>query len=70
MRRREPDTPRLYRAPAAWVVGPFAIAGCLYLFANLQLKTQLFFAAWNLVGLCCYFAWRQAQGLRERAGDG
>jgi APA family basic amino acid/polyamine antiporter len=70
MRRREPDTPRLYRTPAAWVVAPFAIAGCLYLFANLQLKTQLFFAAWNLVGLCCYFAWRQARALRERAGDG
>jgi len=59
LRRRDPDAPRLYRAPAAWIVAPFAILGCLYLFANLQLKTQLFFAAWNVVGLGCYFAWRR-----------
>jgi basic amino acid/polyamine antiporter, APA family len=59
LRRRDPDAPRLYRTPAAWVVAPFAILGCLYLFANLQLKTQLFFAAWNVLGLGCYFAWRR-----------
>ncbi|HZZ90863.1 MAG TPA: amino acid permease [Caulobacteraceae bacterium] len=58
LRRREPDLPRVYRTPAAWIVGPLAIAGCLYLFANLQTKTQLFFAAWNVVGLVAYFAWR------------
>jgi len=64
LRRRDPGAPRLYRTPAAWIVGPFAIAGCLYLFANLPLKTQLFFAAWNVVGLGCYFGWRQARRLR------
>ncbi len=36
LRRRDPDAPRLYRTPAAWIVGPAAILGCLYLFANLQ----------------------------------
>ena len=66
MRRRDPNAPRLYRTPAAWVVGPVAIAGCLYLFANLPLKTQLFFAAWNVLGLACYFAWRQAHRLRAQ----
>ncbi|HEY1753294.1 MAG TPA: amino acid permease [Caulobacteraceae bacterium] len=65
LRRREPDRPRVYRTPLAWLVGPAAIAGCLYLFANLQQKTQLFFAAWNLVGLACYFIWRARRG----AGD-
>ena len=45
--------------PWFWIVAPFAILGCLYLFANLQLKTQLFFAAWNVLGLGCYFAWRR-----------
>jgi APA family basic amino acid/polyamine antiporter len=61
LRRRQPHAPRLYRTPAAWIVGPAAILGCLYLFANLQLKTQIFFAIWNAVGLACYFAWRQAR---------
>ena len=66
LRRRQPDTPRLYRAPAAWIVAPLAILGCLYLFANLQPKTQIFFAIWNGVGLACYFAWRQT---RKPTGD-
>jgi APA family basic amino acid/polyamine antiporter len=68
LRRRDPDAPRLYRTPAAWVVGPLAILGCLYLFANLQLKTQLFFAIWNVIGLAGYFAWRQARALRAQPG--
>jgi APA family basic amino acid/polyamine antiporter len=63
LRRRDPDAPRLYRTPAAWIVGPAAILGCLYLFANLQLKTQVFFAVWNVIGLIGYFAWR---ALRSR----
>ncbi|HLY79452.1 MAG TPA: amino acid permease [Caulobacteraceae bacterium] len=70
LRRRDPDAPRRYRTPAAWVVGPLAILGCLYLFANLQLKTQVFFAIWNVVGLAGYFAWRQAGALRARPGQG
>jgi len=58
LRRRSPDQPRIYRTPLAWIVGPLAIAGCLYLFWSLPLKTRLFFAAWNLIGLVCYFLWR------------
>ena len=58
LRRSHPDTPRGYRAPVAWLVGPAAIAGCLYLFASLQLKTQVFFAIWNAIGLALYFVWR------------
>jgi APA family basic amino acid/polyamine antiporter len=61
LRRREPDRPRLFRAPLAWIVAPAAILGCLYLFWNLQAKTQVFFAAWNALGLVCYFAWRAAR---------
>jgi APA family basic amino acid/polyamine antiporter len=58
LRRRAPDQPRVYRTPLAWIVGPLAIAGCLYLFWSLPLKTRLFFAAWNLIGLVCYGLWR------------
>jgi len=65
MRRRDPDTPRVYRTPLAWLVGPATILGCLYLFSNLQLKTQLFFAAWNLIGLGCYVAWRARRAAAE-----
>jgi APA family basic amino acid/polyamine antiporter len=61
LRRREPDRPRLFKTPLAWVVAPAAILGCAYLFANLQAQTQLFFTAWNAAGLVCYFAWRAAR---------
>ena len=58
MRRREPNRPRLFRTPLAWLVGPGAILGCLYLFASLPAQTRLFFFIWNGVGLCCYALWR------------
>ncbi|CAN5183346.1 amino acid permease [soil metagenome] len=58
LRRREPDTRRVFRTPLAWVVGPVAILGCLYLFYSLPHQTQGFFLIWNLIGLACYAGWR------------
>ena len=54
MRRREPDRPRPFRTPAAWAVGPVAIAGCLYLFTSLEFATIWRFFAWNALGLAVY----------------
>ncbi len=56
MRRRAPDAPRRFRAPLPWVVGGIAIGGCLYLFASLPARTQLYFLIWNAVGLVLYAA--------------
>ena len=58
LRRREPDLKRIYRTPAAWIIAPAAILGCLYLFWSLPTKTRLFFLAWNLMGLVVYALWR------------
>jgi APA family basic amino acid/polyamine antiporter len=58
LRRREPDARRVFRTPIAWVVGPLAILGCLYLFYSLPHQTQGFFLIWNLIGLVCYAVWR------------
>ena len=62
LRRREPDRVRLFRAPAAWVIGPFAIVGCLYLFSSLPVFTMVWFLGWNAVGVVVYalFARRNA----------
>lgn len=54
LRRREPRRNRPFRAKAAWIVGPVAILGCVYLLLCLPSRTQLFFAAWNVVGLTIY----------------
>ena len=63
MRRREPDAHRLFRTPAAPLVGGIAILGCLYLFISLPGTTQIYFLIWNLVGLLLYaiFARRRSR---------
>ena len=54
MRRRAPEAPRGFRTPAAWLVGPIAIAGCAYLFASLPQQTQIWFLVWNVLGIGLY----------------
>ena len=63
MRRRAPDAPRGFRTPLAWVVGPVAIAGCLYLLASLPQKTHLWFLFWNLAGVAVYLAYGRRHSL-------
>lgn len=45
-----------FHAPLPYVVGPAAIAGCLYLFWSLPEKTKLFFLGWNIAGFIIYLA--------------
>jgi APA family basic amino acid/polyamine antiporter len=68
LRMREPARPRVFRTPLWWLVGPLAIAGCLYLFANLPGKTQAFFLAWNAVGLAVYFLYAMRASRLAQAG--
>jgi APA family basic amino acid/polyamine antiporter len=56
LRIRRPDLPRIFKTPLWWLVGPLAIAGCLWLFTSLATSTMLYFAAWNALGLVVYFA--------------
>ena len=63
LRRRDPDAKRSFRTPLAWVVGPVAVLGCLYLFASLPSKTQEYFLIWNAIGLVVYFAYGRARSL-------
>jgi APA family basic amino acid/polyamine antiporter len=64
LRRREPNARRVFRTPLAWIVGPLAILGCLYLFYSLPHQTQGFFLIWNLIGLVCYALWRAVDSRR------
>ena len=48
---------------AAWLVGPIAIIGCLYLFASLPQQTQIWFLVWNVIGLGLYLAYGNRFGL-------
>ena len=68
MRRRAPEALRPFRTPAATLVGAGAVLGCLYLFASLPTKTQLWFFIWNGLGLAVYFLYGRSRSLVGRAG--
>lgn len=63
LRRRDPGAVRTFRTPLAWVVGPVAVLGCLYLFYSLPAQTQVYFLIWNIIGLAVYFGYGRARSL-------
>ena len=63
LRRRDPAARRPFRVPAAWIIAPAAILGCLYLFTSLQQVTQGSFLVWNGIGLLVYFAYGRARAV-------
>lgn len=69
LRRREPDRPRVFRTPLAWVVGPLAIVGCAYLFWSLPTRTQLWCLLWNALGLVVYLLYSRRTSLLARGQD-
>ena len=54
LRVREPTLPRPFRTPLWWLVGPLAIAGCVYLFVSLPNLTHIWFAGVTVAGLVIY----------------
>jgi APA family basic amino acid/polyamine antiporter len=70
LRVRAPNRERLFRVPAPYLVAPFCIIGCGYLFLNgLPATTQIWFLAWNAIGLAVYFLYgvRKSQLAQARA---
>jgi APA family basic amino acid/polyamine antiporter len=57
LRRRAPELARPFKTPLVWLIGPAAVAGCLYLFTSLSAKTITFFFIWNAVGVVAYLAY-------------
>lgn len=69
LRKREPDRPRVFRAPLAWLVGPVAILGCAYLFWSLPTRTQLWCLLWNAFGLLVYLVYSRRTSLLAKGQD-
>ena len=57
LRRAEPGRERPFKTPAAWVIAPLAIIGCLYLFASLNIGTIERFFIWMAIGIPVYLLW-------------
>ncbi len=66
MRRRAPDHKRSFRTPLAWIVGPAAALGCIYLFISLPSSTQKYFLLWNAIGLAVYFLYSRRNAVIGR----
>jgi APA family basic amino acid/polyamine antiporter len=69
LRVRAPELARTFRAPLAWLIGPLAVAGCLYLFMSLQVKTREYFFIWNAIGIGVYFLYSVGNSRLARARD-
>jgi APA family basic amino acid/polyamine antiporter len=69
LRKREPARERMFRAPWAWLVGPVAILGCLYLFISLPERTKLWFLLWNAIGVVVYLAYSRRSSLLAHGRD-
>jgi APA family basic amino acid/polyamine antiporter len=54
LRRIQPDRPRPFRTPMAWVVCPLAVLGCALLFVNLSAVAKTVFVVWAMIGLVFY----------------
>jgi APA family basic amino acid/polyamine antiporter len=67
LRVRSPDTPRLFRCPAVWIVAPLAVVGCLYFAFSLPVGTLVRFAVWNALGLVFYLAYGRRKSLLSGA---
>jgi APA family basic amino acid/polyamine antiporter len=63
LRVRRPELKRVFRCPAAWVVAPLAIAGCVYLLVSLPWATLLRFVIWNAIGLAIYVGFGRRKSL-------
>lgn len=61
LRKRDPNRPRSFRVPAAWLIAPLTIAGCLFLFLNLPIDAMLFLPGWGLIGIVIYFVYSRRQ---------
>ena len=67
LRRKQPDAPRKFRAPAAMLIGSLGIIGCIYLLFSLPTKTQEYFLIWNVIGIALYWVYGSRQAAKARA---
>ena len=55
------------RTPAIWFTSLASLAGCLYLFANLDSKSMILFFIWAAIGLVVYYTYSRS---RSHVGKG
>jgi APA family basic amino acid/polyamine antiporter len=67
MRRAHPETPRPFRTPLVWVVGPLAIVVCGAQMLGLPQDTWIRLFVWMAIGLIIYFSYSRRHSLLQDA---
>jgi basic amino acid/polyamine antiporter, APA family len=67
LRKSDATRHRPFRTPAIMITAPLSIIGCAYLFFSLDLKSQILFAIWAVIGLFVYFFYSRS---RSHVGRG
>ena len=61
LRKTDAGRHRHFRVPAAWLIAPLTIAGCVFLFFNLPMQAMLFLPIWGAIGLVIYFSYSRGR---------
>lgn len=69
LRLREPNRERVFKVPLWWLVAPFCVLGCAYLFGvGLTHLTQKLCLVWGVIGLVIYLAYGAWRSNLAKAG--
>ncbi len=61
LRKTAADTPRAFKTPALWLIGPLTVAGTVFLFLNLPYEAMIVLPVWALIGLVFYFLYSRSR---------
>jgi len=68
LRIKAPAQARPFKTPLAWVVGPLAVIGCVYLFTSLKTSTIIAFFCWMAIGLVVYLVYGARKSVLAQSG--
>jgi APA family basic amino acid/polyamine antiporter len=68
LRVKEPNRPRAFKVPAAWLVAPLGIAACLFVMAGLPRQAWERFGIWLVLGAIVYGAYGYRHSRLRRPG--
>ena len=70
LRRTQPERPRGFRVPMAWVIAPVSILSCLVLMMGLTVENWVRFVVWLVIGLVIYFSYSRRHSVLNPGGRG
>ena len=69
LRKTEPNRVRAFRTPLVWLIAPLTVAGCIFLFLNLQTIAMVVLPVWGALGLLIYFGYSRSRSHLGRGID-